>query len=312
MTRRAPRSWSKGRHRHPPSAARLLGFLRRLWQKSSRTGWVHFELKKFATFSGLSERQVQRAKNHLQTTGAALFVTISNQSGVRGHRVFAGDPSVLASTSQTLMAWSSSGRERHRWDKIRGALHPLPRSSQGRKGQENQVEPSTTSPPRPPDIFNALHTRGKSLQHSKTSLSQVNGLESGPLLAGSGPPGLVWHRKGRETASERRLAWFLTRRISRLWWDNCKVQHPGEKLGGIYNLALRWIGRGVNISDIQKNFRVALEKMHGLCVDFQLLRGQPQLRFTVGSTITFTERRLCRLYSCDQLAHWSNCVVVQA
>jgi hypothetical protein len=103
----------------------------------------------------------------------------------------------------------------------------------------------------------------------------------------------------------------VVRKISRLWWDNCKVQHPEQKLGGIYNLVLRWIGRGVNISDIISNFQISLEKMHGLCVDFQLMRGEPELRFTVGSTITLTDRRLCRLYSSNQLQHWTDCVVVQ-
>ena len=311
--RGSARAWSNGlRHRHPPSAARLLGFLRRLWKNSSRTGWVHFELKKFAAFSGLSERQVQRAKNHLQTTGAALFVTISNQRGARGHQVYAGDPSVLEATSKTLMAWSVDGRERHRWDKIRGQMHPLPYPSQGRKFQENRVEPSISCSRQPRDIFEVIHTREKSLQHSNTSLGQVSGLGSGQLLGGSSPPGLVWHPQRRETASERRLTWFVVRKISRLWWDNCKVQHPGQKLGGIYNLALRWIRRGLNISDIIKNFRISLEKMHGLCVDLQLMRDDPSLRFTVGSTITTTDRRLCRLYSSNQLVHWSSCVVVQA
>jgi hypothetical protein len=33
------------------------------------------------------------------------------------------------------------------------------------------------------------------------------------------------------------------------------------------------------------------------------------LRFNVGSTITLTDRRLCRLYSSNQLVHWSDCVV---
>ena len=307
------RSWTPGRrHRHPPSAARLLGYLRRLWKNSSRTGWVHFELKKFSEFSGLSVRQVQRAKNHLQSTGAVLFVTISNSTGGRGHRVYAGDPVVLETTSKTLMAWSVDGRERHRWDKIRGELHPLPYPSSSRKVQENRTDPSNSCSRQPTDIFEVIHTREKSLQHSKTSLGQVNGLGSGQLLGGSSPPGLVWHPQRKETSTERTLAWFVVRKISRLWWDNCKVLHPGQKLGGIFNLVLRWIRRGVNISDIIKNFEISLEKMHGLCVDFQLIRGDESIRFTVGSTITTTDRRLCRLYSSNQLVHWSNCVVVQA
>ena len=303
------------RHRHPPSAARLLGFLRKLWTKSSKTGWVHFELKKFADFSGLSERQVQRAKNHLQDTGAVIFVTISNSSGGRGHKVYAGDPSSLSGTSKTLMAWTVSGRERHRWDKIRGQLHGLPCP----KSSENPEKPSSSCPRQPTDILNVPLTRGKSLQHWNDFTWQVNGLKSG--LVGRGehgalgrvgsPPGLVWNPKRPESSTERKLAWFVVRKISRLWWDNCKVQHPEQKLGGIYNLVLRWIGRGVNISDIISNFQISLEKMHGLCVDFQLMRGEPDLRFSVGSTITLADRRLCRLYSSNQLQHWSDCVVVQ-
>jgi hypothetical protein len=298
--RRRPR-----RHRHPPSAARLLGYLRRLWSKSSRTGWVHFELQKFADFSGLSVRQVQRAKNHLQVTGVVLFVTISNSTGSRGHRVYAGDPVTLEGTSKTLMGWTVLGRPRHRWDKIRGYLHPLPRS----KSSEKPENPALGCTREPTDILNVPHTRGKSLQHWNDFTFQVNELKSGLLGRGESPPGLTWNPLREANGEERGLAWFVTRKISKCWWDNCKVRHPGQKLGGIYNLVLRWIRRGVNISDILSNFQISLEKMHGLCVDFQLMRGEPDLRFTVGSTITLTDRRLCRLYSSNQLVHWSDCVV---
>ena len=298
--RRRPR-----RHRHPPSAARLLGYLRRLWSKSSRTGWVHFELQKFADFSGLSVRQVQRAKNHLQCSGVVLFVTISNSSGSRGHRVYAGDPVTLEGTSKTLMGWSVTGRPRHRWDKIRGYLHPLPCS----KSSEKPENPALGCTREPTDILNVPHTRGKSLQHWKYFTFQVNELKSGLLGRGESPPGLTWNPLREANGEERGLAWFVTRKISKCWWENCKVRHPGQKLGGIYNLVLRWIRRGVNISDILSNFQVSLEKMHGLCVDLQLVRGEPDLRFTVGSSITLTERRLCRLYSSNHLVHWSESVV---
>ena len=298
--RRRPR-----RHRHPPSAARLLGYLRRLWSKSSRTGWVHFELQKFADFSGLSVRQVQRAKNHLQSSGVVLFVTISNSSGSRGHRVYAGDPVTLEGTSKTLMGWTVLGRPRHRWDKIRGYLHPLPRS----KSSEKPENPALGCTREPTDILNVPHTRGKSLQHWNDFTFQVNELKSGLLGRGESPPGLTWNPLREANGEERGLAWFVTRKISKCWWDNCKVRHPGQKLGGIYNLVLRWIRRGVNISDILSNFQVSLEKMHGLCVDLQLVRGEPDLRFTVGSSITLTERRLCRLYSSNHLVHWSESVV---
>ena len=292
------------RHRHPPSAARLLGYLRRLWSKSSRTGWIHFELQRFADFSGLSVRQVQRAKNHLQVTGVVLFVTISNSSGGRGHRVYAGDPVTLEGTSKTLMAWTVLGRERHRWDKIRGLQHPLPCS----KSSEKPAKLASGCPRQPTDIKVAVLTRGKDYVIGMTSLDQVNGQKSGSNRD-VGPPGLTWNPQREANGEERGLAWFVTRRISKLWWDNCKVRHPGQSLGGIYNLVLRWIRRGVNISDIVSNFQVSLEKMHGLCVDLQLVRSEPDLRFTVGSTITLTERRLCRLYSSNQLVHWSESVV---
>jgi hypothetical protein len=293
------------RHRHPPSAARLLGYLRRLWSKSSRTGWVHFELQKFADFSGLSVRQVQRAKNHLQVTGVVLFVTISNSTGSRGHRVYAGDPVTLEGTSKTLMGWTVTGRPRHRWDRIRGYLHPLPRS----KSSEKPENPALGCTRESTDISNVPLTKRKSLQHSDDFTFQVSGLKSGLLGRGESPPGLTWNPLREANGEERGLAWFVTRKISKCWWDNCKVRHPGQKLGGIYNLVLRWIRRGVNISDIVSNFQVSLEKMHGLCVDLQLVRGEPDLRFTVGSSITLTERRLCRLYSSNHLVHWSESVV---
>lgn len=292
------------RHRHPPSAARLLGYLRRLWSKSSRTGWIHFELQRFADFSGLSVRQVQRAKNHLQVTGVVLFVTISNSTGGRGHRVYAGDPVTLEGTSKTLMAWSVLGRERHRWDKIRGLQHPLPCS----KSSEKPAKLASGCPRQPTDIKVAVLTKGKDYVIRMSSLGQVNGQKSGSNRD-VGPPSLNWNPQREANGEERGLAWFVTRRITKLWWDNCKVRHPGQSLGGIFNLVIRWIRRGSNISDIISNFQVSLEKMHGLCVDFQLMRGEPDLRFNVASTITMTDRRLCRLYNSNHLVHWSESVV---
>lgn len=266
------------------------------------------DLKKFASFSGLSDRQVQRAKNHLQVTGAAIFVTISNSCGSRGHKVYAGDPVTLDGTSKTLMAWSVTGRERHRWDKIRGLLHPLPCS----KSSEKPAKLASGCPRQPTDISQNLILEEKLYSIGMISLGvQVNGMDSSPPDR-VGSPGLNWNPRRAANGRERALAWFVTRKISKLFWDNCKVRHPGQKLGGIYNLVLRWIGRGANISDIVSNFQFSLEKMHGLCVDFQLMRSQPDLRFNVASTITFAERRLCRLYSSNQLDHWSNFVVVQA
>jgi len=291
------------RHRHPPAAARLLGFLRKVWARAERTRWVHLDLGKFATFSGLSIRQVQRAKNHLQSTHAVEFVTLSNRSG-RGHRVFAANPQALDGTSKTLMAWTADGKERHRWTKIRGEMLALP----SRKPTE--IPPSSS--PRPTDILGGHHTRGKSLQHSKHSLWQVSGRGSSQPEGDFSASRWKWTATAPPTASQRALAWFTVRRISELWWDNCKVQHPGARLGGVFNLALRWIRRGANISDIIKKFRESLEKMHGLCVDFQLLRLDSSLRFTIGSTITRADRELCRLFSAGKLMHWTSCVVVQA
>lgn len=301
----------RGRHHHPPSAARLLGFLRKLWSKSYRTKWVHLELKKFAAMAGLSERQVQRAKNHLQSSGAVVFVTVSNQAGSRGHRVYAADPDELVSTSQTLLAWTSTGRERNRRDKIGAALHPLPCSRVTFSSEKPQVSVGSGRH-EPPDISGFPLYREKAYGIRKHSLHEVNGLGSGRFSAAAPPGQLRWSPNREETRSERALAWFVTRRISELWWENCKVQHPGEKLGGVFNLALRWIRRGVNYTDIVKNFRASLEKMHGLCVDLQLLRGDPGLRFTVGSTITRTDRALCSLFFGQRLKHWSSSVVVQA
>ena len=263
------------------------------------------ELQKFADFSGLSVRQVQRAKNHLQVTGVVLFVTISNSSGSRGHRVYAGDPVTLEGTSKTLMGWSVTGRPRHRWDRIRGYLHPLPRL----KSSEKPEIPALGCTREPTDISENIILEEKLYSIGMTSLVQVNGLKSGLQTGDVGPPVLTWNPLREANGEERGLAWFVTRKISKCWWDNCKVRHPGQKLGGIYNLVLRWIRRGVNISDIVSNFQVSLEKMHGLCVDLQLVRGEPDLRFTVGSSITLTERRLCRLYSSNHLVHWSESVV---
>ena len=248
---------------------------------------------------------MQRAKNHLQTTGAVIFVTISNSSGGRGHKVYAGDPVILDGTSKTLMAWTVCGRERHRWDKIRGELHPLPCP----KTSEKPAKLASGCQRQPTDISAAPLTREKDYVIRMTSLGlQMNGQKSGSNRDG-GPPGLIWSPQRTETSTERNLAWFVVRKISRLFWDNCKVMHPLKKLGGIFNLVKRWIGRGVNISDIISNFQISLEKMHGLCVDLQLVRGEPDLRFNVGSTITLTDRRLCRLYSSNQLVHWTDCVV---
>ena len=292
-TRKRTRNWRNTDH--PESAIRLLGYLNLLWRSNATgTRWVRFSLSHFSEVSGLSTRQIQRAKNHLQTTGRVTFQTISNGVG-RGHKVYAADPWDLTGTSGNLMAWTRAGRVRNRWTKIRGVRIGLPTSG-GR---------------RPTDI----PIIGQSFQHSCSESPSRKLEKKVPPDADGGapprrPPPLVWNPLKKPTVQQRNLAWVTTRRIVKTaWWDNCKVDHPDRNLGGIYNLVLRWICRGVYTETIVKEFKDSLEKMHGLCVDFQLLKDAPNLRFHCGSTITRTDRSLCLLWGTNQLQHWSKFVV---
>jgi hypothetical protein len=282
--------------RNPPSAIRFLGYIKHCWRmNSSGSRWVRISLKDFSFLSGLSYRQVVRAKNHLQATGRVVFQTLSNRRGVRGHTVYAADPWDLTGTKGNLLAWERNGRVRNRWTRIGGTLVPLPTSASGV----------------PRDI--TIESKAYSIRQSYSRTNdcgKITPLERVPEAVPRPPPLLQWNPKRKPTAAERKLAFRITRQLSeRAWWDNCKVNHPGKHLGGIYNLVLRWISRGVYSEKIISEFNESLRQMHGLCVDLQLLHGTPELRFHVGSTITRTDRSLAMKWGTSELQHWSQFVV---
>jgi hypothetical protein len=102
-----------------------------------------------------------------------------------------------------------------------------------------------------------------------------------------------WRRKAITPEGERRLrrkAAAIVRRLESLWWDNCKVDNPGEDpaarcgLAGMVFAAMR---EGHSEAAIRRAVDLALHRLHMTATD----RGE---RFTVASTITRARDVLAR------------------
>ena len=288
------KSRAKPRKQFSRSGARLLGFLRKILKKS-RSGWAEFSIKKTAAFLELGTSTVQRAKNELQAAGQVIFVVVTNELGRRGHRLMVGCPTKLKGTSGTLLAWTADGRARHRWDRIGSPeMHELP-------AQRSGVAPSPNRP--------VLSTKPTEFATEPTVifgariLGRISSLETPTTSGGAAMPRPM-------SPAQRSMIGRTMRRLVACQWDNSKILMPPNGSGGIWDLVAKWIRRGATVTDIERVWADSLRKMHGLCVDLQLIRQDPDLRFTIGSTINQTDRRLTQLAELGRLKHWTTTVCV--
>lgn len=100
-----------------------------------------------------------------------------------------------------------------------------------------------------------------------------------------------WRHREMSPIGRRRLrakAGAITRRLSALWWDNCKVEEPiGAARQGMAGFVFRHLVDGRTEAAIEMAIDMALHRLHGTATD----RGE---RFGIASTLARAESILAK------------------
>ena len=294
----------------PRSASRLLAYLRVITSKS-RTGWADIDLGQISTYLELSRSTVQRSKNLLESKKLLFFRTISNVSGRKGHLLLVGNPDTV---QEEVHPKDVIGKVRMRWVRVGRELLKdgilSPKSKMGVISAENRMLARVRRIGRAGEADRlicpqkAAVTRGGNQveffipQDKGICIIQKN-THLGAVSKG-GPRPARWVSQGQV-----KLAHRLKRLLLGKFWDNSKVQAPMNP-AQIYNFCLRWITKGVNVSQIEKAFETALHKLHGTATDIGLLLGDPSLKFNVSSTVVKADRVLTKLFWDGKLTFYRN------
>lgn len=255
------------RRKDAPAWARLKGFLlRRLRGKAI---WVKLDFKAFEKLTGLSDRQIRRAKNTLQERDHDLvFRTVlkrktdSPKEHNRGWQVIVALKDTLAYDKEPLFE-DTDGKSRHlREDLMSSDIERLPDTLSNKKGPKGQQIETTTAKPK----FNFF----------------VNNSKLFP-----------------ETPKLRRFAHFLKRLLTNRHWDNCKIIfRPAHA----YNYVLKGLRMGADRDDILYAYGGALESRHQDATDFGLNKGDPTMKWEPSSTASLAIEVLKRMMKRKQQA----------
>lgn len=93
---------------------------------------------------------------------------------------------------------------------------------------------------------------------------------------------------GKGRSRLRAKAGAITRRLSALWWDNCKVEEPvGDARSGLAGFVFRHLVEGRSEAAIRSAIDKALHRLHGTATD----RGE---RFGIASTLARADAILAK------------------
>lgn len=265
--------------------------------------WHRLELREFCEHCELSERTgryaLQRIREEAEEHGIKFRTVFKHDNGRKGSWVvlFANEAELLF--DQEPLFRTENGRIRHIRPKLtaeevkpekRGHRRP-----QERRSQPGQYDETFTSGER------SEANTGRNSEFSNQGGSACNryiGRDSYGVSAvknkharsgGSSATGNHfrhrWRTKPISGAGEqklRRKAGAITRRIGAIWWDNCKIENPGESAearAGIMGFVLGAMREGFTEAEISGAADLALHRLHMTATD----RGE---QFTVASTIT--------------------------
>jgi hypothetical protein len=267
--------------------------------------WHRLELREFCEHCELSERTgryaLQRIRDEAEEHGVKFRTVFKHDNGRKGSWVvlFANEAELLF--DQEPLFRTEGGRVRHIRPKLTETeLEP---EKQGhRKPQERRTAPGE---------YNEKGRESERLEANTGELSgspckryirrdsygisadKIKHADSGGSSASGNQFRHRWRSKPISGAGEqklRRKAGAITRRVSAIWWDNCKIANPAESAearAGIMGFVLSAMKDGFTEAEITTAADLALHRLHMTATD----RGE---WFTVASTITRARDVLAR------------------
>lgn len=287
----------KKREESSPSHDRLAGWIRRRLVIAKRRVWIEVDIVEFCEFCGLSERTGRYALERLRSdegNGLRFRTVYSREHGPKGAwRVLVADERRLQYDCEPLHR-DRRDLPRHLREKLTGGkirpsyVAPTGRSRSGEGDDTGEPTESATDGQESGSPCNPIIGR-VSYGNSAVKINTAG--------AGSSDERQPWRHRWRSKAitpeGERRLrrkAAAIVRRLGALWWDNCKVDNPGEDPAarcGLVGMVFAAMREGHSESAIRRAVDLALHRMHMTATDL----GE---RFTVASTITRARDILAR------------------
>lgn len=287
-----------------PSHRRLLGWMRRRFRVAPGSIWHRLDIGEFCNHCGLSERTgryaLQRIREEAEERGIRFRTVFKHDAGRKGAWVvlFANEAELLF--DQEPLFRTEDGRHRHIRPKLtednltptkQGHRIDVERRSAPERGDDTGEHrgrsPANTEPARSPC------NRYIGRDSSGVSAEKYKHAPVGDFRASRGRWRHRWRTKPISEAGEQRLrrkAGAIVRRLSRLWWDNCKVESPAESTearAGVMGFVMTSMKEGFTESEISAAVDLALHRLHMTATD----RGE---RFTAASTITRAKEILAK------------------
>lgn len=235
-----------------PAWARLKGLL--LKRLKGKAIWVKLDFKEFEKLTGISERQIRRAKKTLEENDQELvFRTVLKRKASneckeqnRGWEVIVALKSNLKYDEEPLFEDTDGSSRCVRENLLSSNIERLPDTPSIDKGPKGQQKETTTAGPK----FNFF----------------VNNFQLFP-----------------ETPKIRKFAHFLKRILKNRHWDNCKIIF---RQAHAYNYILKGLRMGADRDDIIFAYCGALETRHADATDYGLNNGNHTLKWEPSSTVT--------------------------
>jgi hypothetical protein len=282
-----------------PSHERLAGWIRSRLRAAPGRIWLAVDVVEFCEFVGLSERTgryaLERLRSEAEDRGLKFRTVFKREHGAKGAwRVLVTEERRLDYDREPLFR-DHGGRSRHLRPKmteeeLRPENHGPRINGEGRGGGAGG-DHSGEAAGAGGSSFEARSPCNSYKGGFPTETQQQN---KHPASGGSGVEareGPRWERREMTAKGRSRLrakAGAITRRLSALWWDNCKVEDPvGKARAALVGFVFRHLVEGRTEAAIRSAVDKALHRLHGTATD----RGE---RFGIASTLARADSILAK------------------
>lgn len=280
----------KEREENSPSHDRLAGWLRSRLRAAPGRIWLEVDVVEFCQFVELSERTgryaLERLRAEAEDRGLKFRTVFKREHGRKGAwRVLVTDERRLQFDREPLHR-DRRDLPRHLREKLTGGKIDAPYVAP--TGRSDAGEGADTG-----EAMDGLESTGESGSPCNRIIGRVSYGNSAVKIntagAGSSDDRKQWNHRWRRKAISaegarrlRRKAAAIVRRLGGLWWENCKVDGPGDDPAarcGLIGFVFSAMREGHTEAAIHRAVDLALHRLHMTATD----RGE---RFTVASTIT--------------------------